>query len=76
MPVGGYDDGSEILHLKLLKHDDSTTPAGWERTRLYEFKHIYDLGAEDIPEEGFQLTIRRAAASGEDPEVMSQARRT
>jgi hypothetical protein len=65
--IGGYD--GDKLHLKLIKHDDSTTPAGWERTRLYEFKHIYDLGAEDIPEEGFQLTIRRAAASGEDQEV-------
>jgi len=66
-PIGGYDGNQ--LHLKLIKHDDSTTPTGWERTRLYEFKHIYDLGAEDIPEEGFQLTIRRAAASGEDQEV-------
>jgi hypothetical protein len=67
--VGGYDAGSERLHLKLLKHDDSTTPSGWERTRLYELKHIYDLGAEDIPEDGFELTIRRAAASGEDQEI-------
>jgi hypothetical protein len=65
--IGGYD--GERLHLKLIKHDDSTTPAGWERTRLYEFKHIYDLGAEGIPEEGFELTIRRSAASGEDQEV-------
>ncbi|MFH1689602.1 MAG: hypothetical protein ABIE42_05120 [Candidatus Eisenbacteria bacterium] len=67
--VGGYDAGSQTLYLKLMKHDDSTTPTGWERTRLYELKHIYDLGAEDIPEEGFQLTIRRSAASGEDQEV-------
>jgi len=65
--IGGYD--GERLRLKLIKHDDSTTPAGWERTRLYEFKHIYDLGADDIPEEGFELTIRREAASGEDQEV-------
>ncbi len=67
--VGGYDSGSRKLHLKLLRHDDSTTPSGWERTRLYELKNIYDLGAEDIPEDGFQLTIRRQAASGEDQEV-------
>jgi len=65
--IGGYD--GELLHLKLIKHDDSTTPAGWERTRLYEFKHIYDLGAVGIPPEGFQLTIRREAASGEDQEI-------
>ncbi|MCK4408846.1 MAG: hypothetical protein KAW67_02105, partial [Candidatus Eisenbacteria sp.] len=65
--IGGYD--GERLYLKLIKHDDSTTPSGWERTRLYEFKHIYDLGAEDIPEDGFQLTIRRAAASGEDQDT-------
>ena len=65
--IGGYD--GDQLHLKLIKHDDSTTPAGWERTRLYEFKHIYDLGAVGIPPEGFQLTIRREAASGEDQEI-------
>ncbi|MFH1864754.1 MAG: hypothetical protein ABIK85_02600, partial [Candidatus Eisenbacteria bacterium] len=69
--VGGYDAGSQTLHLKLIRHDDSVTPTGWGRTRLYELKHIYDLGAEDIPEEGFRLTIRRAAASGEDQDVNS-----
>jgi len=66
--VIGGDDGTK-LRLKMLKHDDSTTPAGWERTRLYELKHIYDLGAEQIPEEGFELVIRRSAASGEDQEI-------
>ena len=65
--IGGYD--GERLHLKLIKHDDSTTPTGWEGTRLYEFKHINDLGAEDIPEEGFKLTIRRAVGEGEDQEI-------
>ena len=47
--VGGYNEGTERLHLKLIKHDDRTTPAGWERTRLYELKHVYDLGAKGIP---------------------------
>lgn len=66
-PVGGSDGDS--LRLKLIKQYDSVIGTSWEPTRRYELKNVYDLGATDIPEEGFELVIRRASASGEDLDV-------
>ncbi|MBN2565650.1 MAG: hypothetical protein JXB46_08065, partial [Candidatus Eisenbacteria bacterium] len=64
--VGGYN--GEYLYLKLIRQYDTGNPA-WAETRLYELKNVYDLGATQIPEDGFQFTIRKKSASGQDPEV-------
>ncbi len=61
--VGGSDGDS--LRLKMIRSDERVTATEWEPIRLYELKNIYDLGAEDIPEEGFELTIRKRTPSGE-----------
>jgi hypothetical protein len=70
--VGGpvYDDDGKVAHLflKLIRQYYSGSEE-WAPTRLYELKHIYDLGAGDIPRDGFDLTIRRKASEGQDPEV-------
>jgi hypothetical protein len=61
--VGGSDGDS--LRLKMIRSDERVKGTEWESIRLYELKNIYDLGAEDIPEEGFELTIRKRTPSGE-----------
>jgi hypothetical protein len=65
--VGGLV-GGELL-LKMLKKDDRVGGTAWAPVRRYEIRNVYDLGAEDIPEDGFQLTIRKNTASGEDPDT-------
>jgi hypothetical protein len=64
--VGGVDGDS--LRLKMLKREERVGGTDWEPIQRYELKHIYDLGADTIPEEGFELTIKKRASSGEDPE--------
>ncbi|MBD3368188.1 MAG: cell surface protein SprA [Candidatus Eisenbacteria bacterium] len=61
--VGGSDGDS--LRLKMIRSDERVTGTEWEPIRLHELKNVYDLGAEDIPEEGFELTIRKRTPSGE-----------
>ena len=54
----------DTLRLKMIKKD-GRPEAEWEPVRFYELKNIYDLGAEDIPEDGFELRIRERSPSGE-----------
>jgi len=61
--VGGADGDS--LRLKMIKREDRVGGTEWERTRLYELKHIYDLGTDEIPEDGFELAIYKRTPSGE-----------
>ncbi len=65
--VGGSD--GDTLRLKMIKKDGRVVGSPWEPTRRFELKHVYDLGADNIPEEGFALIIRKKSASGEDPDV-------
>jgi hypothetical protein len=65
--LNGATYGSTVgdtLRLKMIKKD-GRPEAEWEPVRNYELKNIYDLGAEDIPEDGFQLRIRERSPSGE-----------
>jgi len=64
--VGGVDGDS--LRLKMLKREERVGGTDWAPIQRYELKHIYDLGSDDIPEDGFELTIKKRASSGEDPE--------
>ncbi|MBD3348909.1 MAG: hypothetical protein GF400_06895, partial [Candidatus Eisenbacteria bacterium] len=65
--VGGMgQDGA--LRLKMIKKDGGI-PQDWAPIRNHELKNVYDLGSEDIPEEGFELTIRKRSSTGEDPDV-------
>ena len=61
--VGGADGDS--LRLKMIKREDRVVGTEWEPTRRYELKHIYDLGNDEIPEEGFELAIYKRTPSGE-----------
>ncbi len=61
--VGGADGDS--LRLKMIKAEDRVGGTEWEPTRRYELKHIYDLGTEEIPEEGFELAVYKRTPSGE-----------
>ncbi len=69
--LDGYSVGgvaSDTLRLKMIKREGRVNGSPWEPTRIYEMKHVYDLGADDIPEESFFLNIRKQTASGEDPD--------
>ncbi len=57
------------LTLKMIKKEGAYVGEEWLNTRRHELKHIYDLGADDIPEEGFRLIMRKSIPSGEDPET-------
>jgi len=61
--VGGAD--GDTLRLKMLKRDDRVNGTEWEPIRRYELKNFYDLGADQIPQEGFELSIRKRTPSGE-----------
>ncbi len=61
--VGGSD--GDTLRLELVSKDDRVVGTAWEPIRRYELKNVYDLGAEDIPEDGFGLEIRKRSPSGE-----------
>jgi hypothetical protein len=61
--VGGSD--GDTLRLQLISKDDRVVGTAWEPIRRYELKNVYDLGAEDIPEDGFALEIRKRTPSGE-----------
>lgn len=61
--VGGSD--GDTLRLELIGKDDRVAGTAWEPIRRYELKNVYDLGAENIPQDGFALEIRKRAASGE-----------
>ncbi len=61
--VGGADGDS--LRLKMIKCEDRVIGTEWEPTRRYELKHIYDLGTDEIPEDGFELAIYKRTPSGE-----------
>lgn len=61
--VGGHD--GDTLRIKLIKKDDRVAGTPWEPVRLHELKNVYDLGATNIPEDGFALEIRKRTPSGE-----------
>lgn len=61
--VGG--SAGDSLRLKMIKREERVGGTEWEPIRRYELKNIYSLGAKDIPEEGFELVIRRRTPSGE-----------
>jgi hypothetical protein len=61
--VGGSDGDS--LRLKMIRSDERVKGTVWEPIRNYHLKNVYDLGADDIPEDGFELTIRKRTPSGE-----------
>jgi hypothetical protein len=62
--VGGTGaDGK--LRLKMIKKDGGVD-VDWEAIRFHELKNVYDLGADQIPEEGFRLTVRKRSSTGED----------
>ena len=61
--VGGSD--GDTLRLELISKDDRVVGTAWEPVRRYELKNVYDLGAENIPQDGFSLEIRKRAPSGE-----------
>jgi len=65
--LGGQTIGSasaDTLRLKMIKKD-GRPEAEWEPVRFYELKNIYDLGADSIPEEGFELKVKERSPSGE-----------
>jgi hypothetical protein len=61
--VGGSD--GDTLRLELVSKDDRVVGTAWAPVRRYEFKNVYDLGAENIPQDGFVLEIRKRTPSGE-----------
>lgn len=59
----GWSD-ADSLRIKMIKKD-GLAEAEWEPVRFYELKNFYDLGAKNIPEEGFDLKVRKRSPSGE-----------
>ncbi|MFH1502899.1 MAG: cell surface protein SprA [Candidatus Eisenbacteria bacterium] len=68
--VGGVGANGK-LRLKMVKKDGGVDQ-DWEPIRSRELKNVYDLGADDIPELGFELKIRKRSSTGEDLDVNAQ----
>ncbi len=65
--VGGEGSDGKLRLLMIKK--DGGVDQDWERVRDHELKNVYDLGAEDIPQEGFELTVRKRSSTGDDLDV-------